>query len=60
MGSTDSSNLPYIQTSPKIIFFTDFDGTITLKDSESAINCFCLLPFRDWNAPHTDVTFDRQ
>lgn len=43
MGSIDSSNLPYIQSNPKIIFFTDFDGTITLKDSESATNCF--LPF---------------
>ncbi|KAL1984088.1 hypothetical protein VTN96DRAFT_9588 [Rasamsonia emersonii] len=30
MGSTE---LPYIRTKPKIIFFTDFDGTITLKDS---------------------------
>lgn len=31
MGSTA---LPYIQTKPKIIFFTDFDGTITMDDSE--------------------------
>jgi hypothetical protein len=30
MGSTA---LPYIQTNPKIIFFTDFDGTITMEDS---------------------------
>ncbi|KAH8697743.1 putative phosphoesterase [Talaromyces proteolyticus] len=30
MGSVE---LPYIRTNPKIIFFTDFDGTITLKDS---------------------------
>ncbi|KAL1973239.1 hypothetical protein VTN31DRAFT_5874 [Thermomyces dupontii] len=30
MGSVD---LPYIKSNPKIIFFTDFDGTITLKDS---------------------------
>ncbi|KAL2215974.1 putative phosphoserine phosphatase [Thermoascus aurantiacus ATCC 26904] len=28
-----SSELPYLKTKPKIIFFTDFDGTITLKDS---------------------------
>ncbi|OJJ49323.1 hypothetical protein ASPZODRAFT_140231 [Penicilliopsis zonata CBS 506.65] len=30
MGST---TLPYMKTNPKIIFFTDFDGTITLQDS---------------------------
>ncbi|KAL4989135.1 hypothetical protein BDW68DRAFT_176256 [Aspergillus falconensis] len=29
MGST----LPYLKTNPKIIFFSDFDGTITLDDS---------------------------
>lgn len=28
-----STSLPYMKNSPKIIFFTDFDGTITLKDS---------------------------
>ncbi|KAI5306124.1 hypothetical protein KEM56_002133 [Ascosphaera pollenicola] len=28
-----SATLPYMKNSPKIIFFTDFDGTITLKDS---------------------------
>ncbi|CAL5874572.1 uncharacterized protein PFLUO_LOCUS8868 [Penicillium psychrofluorescens] len=30
MGSTA---LPYMQTAPKLIFFTDFDGTITVEDS---------------------------
>lgn len=25
--------LPYMQTKPKVIFFTDFDGTITVDDS---------------------------
>lgn len=30
MGST----LPYMQNQPKLIFFTDFDGTITVDDSE--------------------------
>ncbi|PGH31791.1 hypothetical protein GX50_05457 [[Emmonsia] crescens] len=30
MGSVE---LPAMKTKPKIIFFTDFDGTITLKDS---------------------------
>ncbi|OJJ40462.1 hypothetical protein ASPWEDRAFT_166529 [Aspergillus wentii DTO 134E9] len=28
-----ASELPYMKTNPKIIFFTDFDGTITLQDS---------------------------
>jgi hypothetical protein len=28
------TGLPAMQTSPKFIFFTDFDGTITLQDSE--------------------------
>lgn len=28
-----SKELPYLQTNPKFIFFTDFDGTITLQDS---------------------------
>lgn len=31
MGSIDS--LPAMKTNPKVIFFTDFDGTITLQDS---------------------------
>jgi hypothetical protein len=31
MGSTA---LPYMATQPKLIFFTDFDGTITVDDSE--------------------------
>ena len=26
--------LPYMETKPKAIFFTDFDGTITVDDSE--------------------------
>lgn len=36
-----ASNLPYMKTNPKIIFFTDFDGTITLQDS----NDFLVLVF---------------
>lgn len=36
-----ASNLPYMKTNPKIIFFTDFDGTITLQDS----NDFLVLAF---------------
>lgn len=28
-----AQNLPAMKTSPKFIFFTDFDGTITLRDS---------------------------
>lgn len=31
MGSHGS--LPAMKTKPSIIFFTDFDGTITMKDS---------------------------
>lgn len=31
MGAAEE--LPYLKTSPKYIFFTDFDGTITLQDS---------------------------
>ncbi|KAI9376005.1 HAD-like domain-containing protein [Aspergillus egyptiacus] len=30
MGTVE---LPYLRTNPKVIFFTDFDGTITLEDS---------------------------
>ena len=26
--------LPYMETQPKLIFFTDFDGTITVEDSQ--------------------------
>jgi 2,3-diketo-5-methylthio-1-phosphopentane phosphatase len=33
MGSTNPSSLPALATSPNFIFFTDFDGTITLQDS---------------------------
>lgn len=32
-----SINLPAMKTDPKFIFFTDFDGTITLQDSKSLI-----------------------
>lgn len=35
MGSTA---LPYMQTAPKLIFFTDFDGTITVEDSQCGSN----------------------
>lgn len=31
--------LPYMHSKPKLIFFTDFDGTITVEDSE----CSCQL-----------------
>lgn len=33
MGSVTPSSLPALRTNPKAIFFTDFDGTITLDDS---------------------------
>ena len=33
MGSTTPAQLPAMATSPKHIFFTDFDGTITSRDS---------------------------
>ncbi len=33
MASADRPSLPYLQTGPKFIFFTDFDGTITQQDS---------------------------
>ncbi|KAK4032995.1 HAD-like domain-containing protein [Parachaetomium inaequale] len=33
MGSTLPIALPALKTSPKFIFFTDFDGTITVQDS---------------------------
>lgn len=29
--------LPYMQTKPQLIFFTDFDGTITVDDSRSSL-----------------------
>lgn len=34
MGSIE---LPWIKTNPSIVFFTDFDGTITLEDSKSPL-----------------------
>ncbi|KAF2279024.1 2-hydroxy-3-keto-5-methylthiopentenyl-1-phosphate phosphatase-like protein [Westerdykella ornata] len=33
MGSQAGSDLPAMKTNPKFIFFSDFDGTITLQDS---------------------------
>ncbi|PVI02509.1 hypothetical protein DM02DRAFT_559684 [Periconia macrospinosa] len=33
MGVTNAAALPAMKTNPKFIFFTDFDGTITLQDS---------------------------
>lgn len=32
--------LPYMATKPKLIFFTDFDGTITVDDSEYIAKTF--------------------
>ena len=34
MGAQNVSDLPAMKTNPKFIFFTDFDGTITLQDSK--------------------------
>ncbi|KAF1993693.1 2-hydroxy-3-keto-5-methylthiopentenyl-1-phosphate phosphatase-like protein [Amniculicola lignicola CBS 123094] len=33
MGVHNATHLPAMKTNPKFIFFTDFDGTITLQDS---------------------------
>lgn len=33
MGSSNPADLPALKTNPKYIFFTDFDGTITIQDS---------------------------
>jgi hypothetical protein len=61
MGSTDSTNLLYLQSSPKIIFFTDFDGTITLKDSEPTSVASFLSHYCNWlSTIRTNFTFDRQ
>jgi hypothetical protein len=35
MGLQNVAVLPAMKTDPKFIFFTDFDGTITMQDSES-------------------------
>jgi 2-hydroxy-3-keto-5-methylthiopentenyl-1-phosphate phosphatase len=29
--------LEYLQGDPKVIFFTDFDGTVTLQDCKTAL-----------------------
>ena len=29
-----AKDLPFMKSNPKFIFFTDFDGTITLRDSK--------------------------
>jgi len=33
VNGTSKGALPAMKSNPKFIFFTDFDGTITLKDS---------------------------
>lgn len=54
MGSTE---LPYIRTKPKIIFFTDFDGTITLKDSASfPLHCIAWIADETANCPWQAMT----
>lgn len=37
MGSIDNSATPALASSPRVIFFTDFDGTITTQDSNDHI-----------------------
>ena len=60
LAKMSASDLPALKTNPKFIFFTDFDGTITLQDSmlmESQARCivrFCHLE-KDYHA-HAQTT----
>ncbi|CRG92318.1 hypothetical protein PISL3812_09375 [Talaromyces islandicus] len=56
MGSTA---LPYIQTNPKIIFFTDFDGTITMEDSNDYLTDNLGFGYEKRRALNRDVLSGR-
>lgn len=38
----DSQPLPYIANKPDVVFFTDFDGTITQEDSQYQRENICI------------------
>lgn len=38
MGSITPADVPALKTNPKYIFFTDFDGTITIQDSNDFLS----------------------
>ncbi|ORY62892.1 HAD-like domain-containing protein [Pseudomassariella vexata] len=55
-----SSALPALQTNPKAIFFTDFDGTITLQDSNDFMTDNLGFGTALRKKGNEDVLFDRK
>lgn len=39
MSTIDYNEVPAMRSHPKVIFFTDFDGTITTADSNDYMVC---------------------
>jgi 2,3-diketo-5-methylthio-1-phosphopentane phosphatase len=52
-------NLPALRTNPKYIFFTDFDGTITLQDSNDFMTDNLGFGVQKRQAGNADVLFSR-
>jgi 2,3-diketo-5-methylthio-1-phosphopentane phosphatase len=60
MGSVDQPPAPALETKPKFIFFTDFDGTITQQDSNDfLIENFGIGPVRR-KEMFDDILFGRR
>ncbi|RMJ24948.1 hypothetical protein PHISP_04184 [Aspergillus sp. HF37] len=54
-----SISLPYLRDNPKVIFFTDFDGTITLKDSNDFITDNLGYGYERRRAMSDEVLYER-
>jgi 2,3-diketo-5-methylthio-1-phosphopentane phosphatase len=53
------NSLPALRTNPKYIFFTDFDGTITLQDSNDFMTDNLGFGGKKRQAGNADVLFSR-
>jgi 2,3-diketo-5-methylthio-1-phosphopentane phosphatase len=53
------NSLPALRTNPKYIFFTDFDGTITLQDSNDFMTDNLGFGVKKRQAGNADVLFSR-
>lgn len=59
MSTSARQGLPALRNNPKYIFFTDFDGTITLQDSNDFMIDNLGFGFQKRRAGNADVLFSR-
>lgn len=59
LNGSITNKLPALRTNPKYIFFTDFDGTITLQDSNDFMTDNLGFGTEKRQAGNADVLFSR-